>query len=173
MATIFSHDVAAIAMGRLYAGREKMSPAFWVTVAVCAILPDADVIGFRFGIHYGDLLGHRGLSHSLLAAVIIGLIAAFILKKYASHPYDYGTVAVFLIAVTMSHDLLDAMTNGGLGVAFFSPFNPRRYFLAWRPIEVSPIGTAFFSPRGWKVLASEARWIWIPSCILYILGWLL
>lgn len=172
MATILSHGVAAIAMGRVYAGREKMSPAFWGTAAVCSMLPDVDIIGFRFGIHYGDLWGHRGLTHSLLAAAIIGSVGAWILKKCSDRPYDYVPLAVFLTAVTMSHGLLDAMTNGGLGVAFFSPFNPRRYFLIWRPIQVSPIGAAFFSPRGWKVLASEARWIWAPSCVLYALGWL-
>jgi len=26
------------------------------------------------------------------------------------------------------------MTNGGLGVAYFSPFDNRRYFLPWPPI---------------------------------------
>ena len=36
------------------------------------------------------------------------------------------------------HGLLDAMTDGGLGVAFFSPFDNRRYFLPWTPIRVIP-----------------------------------
>jgi inner membrane protein len=36
--------------------------------AVCAALPDIDVIGFRFGIDYGALLGHRGFTHSLAFA---------------------------------------------------------------------------------------------------------
>jgi hypothetical protein len=41
------------------------------------------------------------------------------------------TIRVFL--ATASHGVLDATTNGGLGVAFFSPFDNRRYFLPWRP----------------------------------------
>src|SRR5215831_7502105 len=51
-----------------------------------------------------------------------------------------GRFALFayLFLATASHGVLDAMTNGGLGVAFFSPFDTTRYFLPWRPIRVSP-----------------------------------
>jgi inner membrane protein len=61
-----------------------------------------------------------------------------------------------------AHDLLDAMTDGGLGIALFSPFDRTRYFLPWRPIRVAPIGGGFFSEYGLRALASEARWIWLP-----------
>jgi len=65
------------------------------------------------------------------------------------------------------------MTDGGLGVAFFSPFNNDRYFLTWRPIRVSPIGIGrFFSDRGLAVLQSELLWIWLPSAVLAALAWL-
>jgi inner membrane protein len=65
------------------------------------------------------------------------------------------------------HGLLDAMTNGGKGVAFFSPFDMTRCFLPWRPILVSPIGvTRFFSPRGLAVLQGEFFWIWLPAVSL-------
>ena len=68
----------------------------------------------------------------------------------------------YFAAVTASHGILDALTDGGLGIAFFSPFDTHRYFFPWRPIQVSPIGPGFFSARGVRVLASELRWIWIP-----------
>ena len=56
------------------------------------------------------------------------------------------------------------MTNGGLGVAFFSPFDNRRYFLPCRPIPVSPIvASRFFSARGLAILENEFVWIWIPA----------
>ena len=56
-----------------------------------------------------------------------------------------GRVATFafLFLCTMSHALLDALTDGGLGVAFFSPFSNERYFFPWTPIRVS----RFFSAR--------------------------
>ncbi|WBX74857.1 hypothetical protein PG913_00110 [Tenacibaculum pacificus] len=70
---------------------------------------------------------------------------------------------------TASHAVLDALTTGGLGVAFFSPFDTTRYFFPWRPIKVSPIGVErFFGERGIKVLKSEFLWIGIPS-VLYVL----
>jgi inner membrane protein len=71
-------------------------------------------------------------------------------------------------AVTASHGMLDAMTNGGRGIAFFAPFSNHRYFFPWRPIQVSPIGAGFFSARGLSVLVSEARWIWLPSVIIEV-----
>jgi len=55
---------------------------------------------------------------------------------------------------------LDAMTDGGLGVAFFAPFDNHRYFLPWTPIRVSPTGVGrFFTDRGLVVLQSELLWI--------------
>jgi inner membrane protein len=79
----------------------------------------------------------------------------------------------YLFLATASHGFLDAMTDGGLGVAFFSPFDNHRYFFPWRPIRVSPIGIGrFFSPRGLDVLQSELLWIWLPAGLLALLAWL-
>ncbi len=62
------------------------------------------------------------------------------------------------------------MTTGGLGVAFFSPWDDARYFLPWRPIKVSPIGVEnFFSEWGKKVLLSEMIWIGIPSVLFMVI----
>jgi inner membrane protein len=77
----------------------------------------------------------------------------------------------YLFLVTASHGALDAMTNGGLGGAFFSPFNNARYFLPWRPILVSPISFGrFFSPQTPAILTSEFLWIWIPAGLLAALS---
>jgi len=61
------------------------------------------------------------------------------------------------------------MTNGGLGVAFFSPFDNSRYFLPWRPIRVSPISVhRFFTPKGFSILQNEAVWIWLPAILFAV-----
>jgi inner membrane protein len=74
---------------------------------------------------------------------------------------------LLLFLITASHGVLDAMTNGGLGVAFFSPFDPTRYFFSWRPIAVSPIGAGrFLSARGMYVLWTELVWLWGPILLL-------
>ena len=60
--------------------------------------------------------------------------------------------------------VLDAMTDGGLGIAFFSPLSNARYFLPARPLTVSPIGLgSFLSSRGLAVMKSEILWIWLPT----------
>ncbi len=70
--------------------------------------------------------------------------------------------------ITASHGLLDAFTNGGKGVGFFIPFDNRRYFLPWHPIQVSPIGFAFFSREGLPVLLSEMLWVWLPTVAVVV-----
>jgi inner membrane protein len=80
---------------------------------------------------------------------------------------------LYLFLAIASHGLLDALTDGGLGVAFFSPFDNSRYFFPTTPIHVSPIGAAFFSEYGIRVLLNEMLWIWIPAAIVLSLGlWL-
>ncbi|MDQ6734339.1 MAG: hypothetical protein M3Z35_09540 [Nitrospirota bacterium] len=55
MASVFSHAVVALAIGKLLTTR-SMSPRFWWLSILCAILPDADVLSFVFGIDCGSLL---------------------------------------------------------------------------------------------------------------------
>ena len=129
------------------------------------MLPDADVIGFSFGIRYDDMFGHRGLTHSIFFAVVIGFIAAKACSLEVGR-WRLGVLWAWFAAVTLSHGLLDALTNGGRGIGFFAPFTNHRYFFPWRPIQVSPIGAGFFSPRGVRVLVSESLWIWVPSAII-------
>jgi inner membrane protein len=82
-------------------------------------------------------------------------------------------LAVFFFLVTASHGVLDAMTNGGYGIAFFSPFDTTRYFFPWHPLQVSPIGIkGFLSHRGASVLLNEFLWIWVPFIVLLLpLAW--
>lgn len=141
---------------------------FWVLTATCAMLPDVDAIGFALGVDYDSMLGHRGLTHSIAFAVLVGLaVGMFAFGKRPSGPGRLQLIVYFTL-VTLSHPLLDAMTNGGLGVALFAPFSAERYFFPLRPIEVSPIGMRFFSERGVEVLASEVVWVWLPGLLIYL-----
>ena len=164
MASVFSHAAVALAIGRLSTSR-SMPPRFWWLSILCSILPDADVLSFVFGIDYGSLFGHRGFTHSLSSALILSVVVVRIWFKdvQAWSRTWWVLIAQFSLA-TASHGMLDAMTDGGLGVAFFAPFENGRYFLPWRPVLVSPIGLApFFSRYGLDVLVSEFVWIWIPT----------
>ncbi|MHA3770409.1 metal-dependent hydrolase [Verrucomicrobiota bacterium sgz303538] len=173
MATVLSHAIAAIALKTAFP-TDKVPPRLWLLGAVCAMAPDIDVLGFRFGIAYGDLFGHRGFTHSLLFAGLLGLLGTFAAFPRRTSGAHRGVVWIYLFLATASHGLLDALTDGGHGIAFFAPFENSRYFFPVTPIAVSPIGlSGFFSSGGWQVLASEARWIWLPSLLCAVVAWLL
>ena len=160
MPTIISHP--AIALLRTWLPDLRTRDV--VAGALLSILPDGDVIAFAAGIPYASPWGHRGFSHSLLFALLSSLLAALALRPRPR-------VFAFLFLCAVSHPILDAMTSGGgLGIAFFAPFDNERYFLPWRPIRVSPIGPRFFSGRGFAVLKSEALWVWLPCAALGLLG---
>ena len=52
MPTVFSHPAPVLALAALLGGR--VSTRMLLFGILCAVLPDADVIGFRFGISYAD-----------------------------------------------------------------------------------------------------------------------
>lgn len=140
-----------------------------IAAMVSAFLPDADVLAFAFGIPYEHWLGHRGFTHSLLfAGLWSGLLTALFFRSH----WRIAWLVLFL--ATASHGLLDAMTDGGRGVAFFAPFDNDRYFLPFRPIRVSPLGIGrFFSERGLEVIFSELLWIGLPCVVALVLQKLL
>jgi inner membrane protein len=165
MASAFSHAVAALSIGSCFY-RPQIPKHVWAVGAMCSVIPDLDVIGFHFGIHYGDFWGHRSFTHSLLFAVLLASATAVVMSWRRTSGIGRFALFGYLFLATASHGLLDSITNGGLGVAFFSPFNNNRYFLPWRPVLVSPIGvTRFFTPRGFAIIQSEFVWIWLPAIL--------
>jgi inner membrane protein len=173
VASAISHAAAALAIGACFypksiSGRSLIGGAF------CAVLPDVDVIGFRFGIQYQDVLGHLGFSHSFLFAAALAWVVTLVIVRFGGPVRRWRMLFGYVFLSAASHGILDALTDGGLGVAFFSPVINDRYFFPWRPIRVSPIGVSrFFTERGLEVLKSELVWIWIPSAMLVMIArWL-
>ena len=167
MASLFTHAVVGAAIGHATKPAWHKDWRYWPVVIACSMLPDIDSIGFHLGVPYGALWGHRGMTHSLLFAFIVATFAAMALD--GRFHWQGRLVIVFFLAM-VSHDVLDAMTNGGLGVAFFSPFSTQRYFFPWRPILVSPIGPGrFFSARGLRIIGNEIVWVWCPTLVLLAL----
>lgn len=167
MASAFGHGAAALAISNIFKLKTKLSVGIILLGVFCSILPDADVLSFGLGIPYESMWGHRGITHSIFFAVLLSLFLAYFLS---SNKRQSLAIFSFLFLATLSHSLLDAMTTGGLGVAFFAPFDNTRYFLPWQVIKVSPIGLKnFFSLWGLKVIMSELIWIAVPLVLSYIL----
>ena len=171
MASAFAHAALGATLGKLILPQRRYWP-YWLAAAACAALPDVDAVGYRLGVPYDSLWGHRGLTHSLLAAAVVaigGVLLARLVQR-AGRPAA-ARLGLLLFLATASHGLLDAMTTGGLGVAFFSPWHLERYFFPLRPIKVSPLSIrGFFGSRGLRVLASEAIWVGLPCLVLLWLG---
>ena len=162
MASAFSHVFVALALGKAPRHPLFTWPVLFLGMA-CSIVPDLDVIDFSFGIQYGDLWGQRGMTHSLFFASLLSAVLTGVWHRQQSTAAQMS-LFVYLFLCTASHGVLDALTDGGLGVAFLSPFDTSRYFFAARPVAVSPIGiNAFFSETAFHVLASEVQWIWLPT----------
>lgn len=170
MPTIFSHAIFAAAVGTAVRSDRRLPAGFWLLTILCAVLPDLDVVAFAFGIRYEGMLGHRGITHSIAFALLIGVITARFF--FPEPPLARWKLALYFSAITASHPVLDMLTDGGLGVALLAPFSNMRFFFPWRPIEVSPIGRNFLSERGLAVIASEVLWIWIPSLLIVLGSWL-
>ena len=159
MPTVFTHPVVALTRSWV----PSVSRRAVVAGALGSVVPDFDVAAFALGIPYEHALGHRGFSHSIVFALAFAALATALLRANRAS-------FAFIFLCTMSHAVLDACTDGGLGVAFFSPFSNERYFFPWTPIRVSPIGAGFFSARGMETLGSELVWVWGPCVALASLG---
>ena len=167
MASAISHPAVPLALA-VALGPGRVPPGLTAVACVASVLPDIDSMGFALGIPYGHPLGHRGVTHSLFVALLVGAACIPVASRLGA-----SRLAVFAVvfASAASHGLLDALTTGGLGVAFLAPFSNERFFLPWRVIRVSPIGVApFFTARGLRVLASELFWIWTPCVVLAAAG---
>jgi len=149
------HVVVGMAAARVYRAEGSLQRASWAAMllwAALSFLPDADVIGFGLGVRYEDPWGHRGATHSLMFALIVGVAAALVARLLRRPALRTGVMATLVVS---SHALLDTLTDGGLGCALFWPFDLTRYFAPWRPLPVSPIGLGFLSPYGMYVAATE------------------
>jgi inner membrane protein len=164
MPTIFTHAIIPLAAG-LALGKDRIPLPVIVAGVALVMLPDADVVGFKFGIEYADQLGHRGASHALLVAAAVAALLTALFR-----PTNWKLIFTFLFFSMASHGLLDTLTDGGLGAAIFWPFDDARIFAPVTPIRVSPIGMGFFSMRGIETLLSEFLWVWLPVGLVALIG---
>ena len=170
MPTIITHSVIAASSAYSF-GQGRETVKLVLLSITCSLLPDADVIGYHWlYIPSYSFFGHRGFFHSpFFAALLSILIVCIFYRKEVVFSKPWWKYVLYFFLVGASHGLLDAMTNGGNGIALLSPITNNRYFLPWTPIEVSPLSIkSFLSQRGLTVLHSELIWIWVPLVIIVI-----
>jgi inner membrane protein len=166
MASIFGHIAASTALGHAFFPKQ-VRPLTLVAAGFCAFAPDLDVLTFRFGVPYSSEWGHRGWTHSVVFSLLLGLLCSWAIQRRM----NMNKLTLWLVISTLSHPLLDMMTNGGRGCALGWPFWKDRIFMPFRPIKVSPLSVEdFFTPWGLSVLASEVLWIGIPGLMMIALA---
>lgn len=174
MPTVITHAIVGSSLG-LLTPQKVPTVRLVLILAILPVLPDLDVIGFKLGIPYEHPLGHRGFTHSITFALMMALaVPSLLFRGQKLFSREWLIIAVLCFLATVSHGVLDAFTDAGLGVGFFIPFDNERYFFDWRPLATSPLSIrSFFSERGLQILASEAYWIGIPlalfSALLFVL----
>jgi len=171
MASAFGHAALAIASGRFFDNSKRNLKLYSLGI-LAAVMPDFDVLAFKFGIPYEHLFGHRGFTHSFFFAILSSILMVLIFyPKRKLFESEGKKLIAYFIFCSASHPILDAMTTGGMGVAFFSPFSNTRHFLPWRMIEVSPLSVkTFFTKWGLEVIQSELLWIGIPALVIYCIA---
>ena len=156
MPSAFAHAAVGASLAAGLPRRRRLVVA--VALAVLAAAPDLDVMGLWLGIPYAHPLGHRGLTHSLFFAAVVGL-ASFPLWRRAGLERPRHAAALVFLALA-SHGLLDTFTDAGLGVGLLIPLDDERYFAPFRPLLTSPLSIwGFFSPRGLEIVGNELLWI--------------
>jgi inner membrane protein len=170
MATLFAH--AFFGAGTAYAISQPHKPCrkFLCVSAVCQCLPDLDVLSYLFHIAPPHPLGHRGLTHSgvfaLVAAFLVTLICYRQLKLFSLRWWSlYG----WFFLMTLAHGILDAMVDDTLGAAFLWPLTPRHYHLPWRPFLDYPLdASALMSMSLWTTIFLELQFCSMLVVALFI-----
>lgn len=145
----------------------------WFLSLFCSALPDIDGVITRFAVWVlglrlsGIWWVHRGFSHSLLFALIVGIAAAAFAKKVLTPDRPLWLLVAYFFAVTASHGLIDATTHGGQGVMFFAPFHDGRYLFLFAPVPALRL-RQWFGRQGLITFGKELLWIWLPFTIFYV-----
>jgi inner membrane protein len=160
--TIITHALLPLIAGA--AAKPKVSTPLIFAGMAAAILPDGDLVSRLFGIPHTADLGHRGVSHTLLFALLIGSLAAWAAPLLKARRRIAG---VFVFAATLSHPLTDMLTDGGKGMMLFWPVSHDRFRWPETPVEVSSIGLrSLYDGSIGRILLSELLWLILPALFL-------
>src|SRR5262249_48065730 len=107
-------------------------------------LPDADVIAVVLGGPDHGALGHRGASHSLCIAVVVGALCALVARRVGWPVLRTAIAGTLAVA---SHGVLDAFGAGGRRIPLLWPFSDARFMSPWRVLPDAPRGFRLLSSR--------------------------
>lgn len=156
---ILGHVALGLGTARAYYERAHAGslPLIMGTSVALATLPDLDLIGRLFGVRQSSDWGHRGLSHSLFAAVLVGVCVGLVSGRWG---YPRLLSACFATAAMASHGLVDTLTDGTNGCALLWPFSSERYLAPVRVILRAQLGLSFLGEQGLRFFTRELLLFW-------------
>ncbi len=145
MPSPIAHSVSGYALTHLpFVKARTFRSKLWPMTPLAALygilvsnIPDLDFVpqlltGIRF---------HRGPSHSLVAALLVSSLLAWIVHRYrqsghrSGHQPSYRTLFTLTFGLYGSHILLDLLTSGGSGLPLLWPLSNQTFQL---PFAIFP-----------------------------------
>ncbi len=126
------HLAVGAAIGAVYSQQVGARPRVAIlSFAALALAPDLDLITGFLGVAPNTPFAHRGITHSILFALTLGLAAAALVRGSSRGRFLAG---IWVFAALASHGLLDTMSRLGNGPMLFWPVTEAQYEFPWRPI---------------------------------------
>ena len=165
MASPLGHTAVALALGVVL--RPGTVPRrYWVLGACCSVLPDLDFLPRSLGARQIDVLlgGHRGLTHSIPFALLIGIIVVLAAFPDPNWSGRRGALWLYFTSASASHGLVDSLTTYGQRIALLAPICWSRVKAPWQPLGKGPCrGTVDCLIQG---LGGELLWLVLPALIV-------
>ena len=168
MASLLAHAAVPLIARQAFATPPGFSRRLAVVAVLCACWPDLDLATLAFEVRPNELLGHRGLTHSLFVAAVVAVVAGGLgFRALGIGSRAWWRIVLFLFGAAASHGILDALTTGDIGVALFAPFENGRHLFPFKFLPVCPVGlNEYFGAWGMWTLANEVLYVMIPLAIV-------
>ena len=160
MPTPISHFAVGFAV-TAWAPPDLSTRRIRVAAAVCAALPDIDVLASSFHVGQASLFGHRAITHSLAFALIAAVAVTRVLFSGDKWAQRRTRIGLILGLALLSHSCMDALSTYSVGVEFLAPFSQERFRFDWTPLGHPNWGLG-------TQLAQEALFVLLPAVLV---GW--
>jgi inner membrane protein len=164
--------VLGAAVAEAVAGR-KMGAKAALWGAIAGTIPDLDVFLSPFFHPIDAALMHRGVSHSLLFALVVGPILGWVVHRLYGERYELKTWMWLFFLGIVTHPMLDMFTN--YGTSFLWPLDYRITFntvFVIDPLYTLPFIVfliAALSRKKESTWRKRWNWIGITYSTLYLL----
>jgi inner membrane protein len=118
-----THSLVGAALGELILGKRIGKKAMLIG-AIAGNAPDIDALMNFFVSDLDALLWHRGITHSVFVAAVVGPLLGWLFWFKSGKRFLPGWIALFTLNL-WTHEFLDTCTM--YGTALFMPFSDERY----------------------------------------------